>query len=357
MLKRVLVSGLLSLFGIGIATSAVAQVQVHGFLLARTVAAQDNYAERIDRFGIQFAQVIDPEFDWVVETYIHPTQTTSLPGRLYLESAYLNWHLKDKLPWDFNVRIGKGRNFTYGITPTYGNRHTSDYSLYSEAFTQVRVMGFQTFSNFGNFQIAAAVLNPNLLASRPVPDFPLDNTGFINIPIADRDNDTGAVIRSAAFSGRAGYKTTVSNVGASVYHAKYGQDDLGGVEVKNSVNRWGLDGELHLENGLLLQGQFTLAQTPVDLDANGTRETTLDHSGFEFLGGYEKDKFGLVARYGQLDYDNKFQGLNQTMISAVYKIRPTVHFRLEGLINGEQTDHGFTKVDNDVLFFETLFAW
>jgi hypothetical protein len=47
------------------------------------------------------------------------------------------------------------------------------------------------------------------------------------------------------------------------------------------------------------------------------------------------------------------------MVSAVYKVRPAIHFRLEALINGEKEDaaKGWTKVDNDVLMFETLFAW
>ncbi|MHB9030612.1 MAG: hypothetical protein ACYC9O_17745 [Candidatus Latescibacterota bacterium] len=357
MLKKVLAASIAAILIASMASTVMAQVQVHGFLLARTVATPQNYAARIDRFGFQFAQTIDPEFDWLVETYIHPTLTTNVAGRLYLESAYLNWHLKERLPWDFNVRIGKGRNYSYGITPTYGNRHTSDYSLYSEAFTQVRVIGFQTFSNFGNFQIAASLLNPNILSTRQFPDFALDNSVFVPVSIADRDNDTGAIPRSAAFSGRLGYKTSILNVGGSAYISKYGPGTIGAVEVENSVTRFGLDGELKMENGILLQGQFTIAQTPVDLNGDALRETALDHNGFEVLGGYEKGQYGLIARYGVVNYDDEFQGLNQIMLSAVYKIRPTVHLRLEGLINGEQNDSGFAEVDNNVLFFETLFAW
>ncbi len=363
-MKKVLLAGIATLFLASSATVSLAQVQLHGFVLARTIVTHNNYAERIDRYGIQFAQTIDPEFDWLTELYVHPNQADAR-SRLYMESAYLNWHLKERLPWDFNVRIGKGRNYTYGIAPTYGNRHTSDYSLYSEAFTQVRVLGFQTFSNFGNWQIAASVLNPYLTSngtagnalSRPVPDFPLGN--FINIPICDRDNDTGGVIRRAAFSGRLGYKTSLVNVGGSAYVSENGPDAIGGTAVKNSVTRYGFDGELKTPGGLLLQGQVTLARTPVSLSGNALNETELDHNGFEILGGYEKDRYGITARYGQLSYDDKLQGLNQTMISAVYKIRPTIHLRLEGLLNGEEKDaaKGFTEVDNDVLFFETLFAW
>jgi hypothetical protein len=85
----------------------------------------------------------------------------------------------------------------------------------------------------------------------------------------------------------------------------------------------------------------------------------LDHYGFESLGGYEKGQYGLLARYGQLNYDDKLQGLNQIMVSAVYKARPFVHFRLEGIINGEdkKASKGFAEVDNNVLIFETTFMW
>jgi len=60
-----------------------------------------------------------------------------------------------------------------------------------------------------------------------------------------------------------------------------------------------------------------------------------------------------------LTYDDKLQGLNQIMVSAVYKIRPNIHLRLEGLINGEDEDKakGWVKCNNDVLFFETCFEW
>ena len=328
------------LLSLCVVSNVLAEVKLHGFLLARTLATNNNYTERIDRYGINLTNKVDDEFDWVTEIYIHPTEADAR-SRLYMETAYLNWHLGNRLPWDFNVRIGKGRNYCYGITPSYSSRRTSDYSLYSEAFTQLRVVGFQTFSNFGNVQLALALVNPYSLMSRPVPDFPLGKS--LNIPISDRDTDQSKIQR-VGVSGRLGYKMKMLNMGASFYMSETGpQDD-------NELNRYGLDGELKLDNGLLAQGQFTIAKT------NGE-----DHNGGEFLAGWEKDKVGLYARYGVLTYDNGigYDGsnrydLNQTMLSVVYKIRPTIHFRLEGLINGEESD---VKCDNDVIFFETLFAW
>jgi len=336
MLKRMLLLLITALMGLCILQTASAQVGVHGFVLARTIAADGNYTARIERYGIQFAEKLDDEFNWLAEIYIHP-QLTSAAGRLYMESAYLNWNLKNRVPWDFSVRIGKGRNECYGIAPYYSSRRTSDYSLYSCAFTQLRVVGFQTFSNFGeNIKLSVALVNPYVLASRQHPDFAVGN--FVNIPICDRDNDN-STIKRVGVSGRLGYKTGPLNVGASAYMSETGPGD------NNEQNRYGVDGEVKLESGLMGQVQFTQATT------NG-----IDHNGGEVLVGFEQKKYGLYARYGMLTYDSDdtatYYDLDQIMVSAVYKIRPRIQFRLEGLINGEENE-----IDNNVLFFETLFAW
>jgi len=334
---------------LGIASSVFAEVGVHGFVLARTILANNNYTARIERYGIQFREKIDDEFDWLTEIYIHPQQPAG-QGRLYLESAYLNWNLKERLPWDFSVRIGRGRNFCYGQTPAYSRRRTSDYSLYSESFTQLRVVGFQTFSNFGeNIQLAVAIINPYTNSGRFLPDFPVGDN--IRLPISDRDTENSTFNR-VALSGRLGFKNELVNVGANLYISDPKEGATG------AKTRFGVDAELKLQNGLLAQAQATMAQTAIDTDGNGSVED-LDHMGGEVLVGWEPNKLGFYARYGMVTYDDKFQALNSIMLSAVYKIRPRIHLRLEGLLNGEDTDaaKGWAECDNNVLFFETLFAW
>jgi hypothetical protein len=362
MCRKILVIGIALLMMLGTAVTVLAQVQVHGFLLARTMVTNTNYAERIDRYGLRIMQKVDDEFDWLTEIYVHPSEADAR-SRLYMESAYLNWNLQNRLPWDFSVRIGKGRNFTYGLTPSYSSRRTTDYSLYSEAFTQVRVSGFQTFSYFMDkkVKLSLALLDPYTLKSRPVPDFTLAFGKFINIPICDRDNDTGAVRNRAAVSGRLAYETKILKIGVDGYVSQTGPDKIGNQKQKNALNRFGASGELKLDTGLMAQGQVTMASTACDLDGNpnnGT-EKDLSHTGGEALVGFENPMYGLYARYGMLAYDKKFQDLNQIMLSAVYHIRPTIDFRLEGLINGEKEDNakGWKKVNNDVLMFEAMFAW
>jgi len=346
MAKKLCLSIILFAIVIGFASTVYAQVQTHGFILYRTILANNNYTNRIERYGIRFTEKIDDEFDWLTEIYIHPQQPAGR-GRLYMESAYLNWNLSNRLPWDFRMRIGKGRNYCYGITPSYRNRRTSDYSLYSEAFTQLRVMGIQTFSNFGAVQLALAVINPYSFRSRFLPDFPIGDN--FPIPICDRDTDNSTLDRIAV-SGRLGYKTETLNVGADFYVS----DPKEGTE--GAKTRFGVDGELKLESGLLAQAQFTMATTAAN-PGNGIED--VNHMGAEVLGGWEKDKIGLYARYGLVTYDDKFQDLNSLMLSGVYKIRPRIHLRLEALINGEATDDakGWVEKENNVLFFETLFAW
>jgi len=363
MFKKLVFTGLVVVMVMGIASSVFAEVGTHGFILARSILTNNNYTARIERFGIKFSEKIDDEFDWVTEIYIHPQQPAG-QGRLYLESAYLNWNLQERVPWDFSVRIGRGRNYCYGQTPSYGRRRTSDYSLYSEVFTQLRVVGFQTFSNFGeNIQLAVALINPYTNSGRFLPDFPVGDN--IRIPISDRDTESSTFNR-VALSGRLGYKNELFNVGGNLYIS----DPEEGTGAKS---RFGLDGEVKLENGILAQAQVTMAKSSIDVPdyvnkvpgaggilvpgSKGIQD--VNHMGGEVLVGWEQDKVGLYARYGMVSFDDEMQALNSIMLSAVYKILPRIHFRLEGLINGEDDDTtiGVGEIDNNVLFFETLFAW
>ena len=338
-MKKLMLLGVFALFAsLCFTTEIKAQVEVHGFMQARTVVANNDYGSRMDRWGFRLQQKIDDEFDWLTEIYVHPFPATSSP--VYMESAYLNWHMKNYVPWDFTVRIGKGRNETYGQAPYYSKRRTTDYTLYSEAFTQSRVQGFQTFSNFGKVQLAVGILNPFIPGKgRAVPDFPTGDS--IQVPIGDAENADNATDR-VALSGRLGYKTSILNVGVSAYISELGPMD------DNDLTRFGADGELKLPCGFISQAQFTVAKTG-----------TIDHNGGEIMAGWESAKYGFYGRYGMLSFDDKLQGMNQIMVSALYKIRPTVHLRLEALINGEDEDAAkkWVKKDNDVLFFETMFAW
>ncbi len=329
------------------ASFVAAQVEVHGFTQARAIAGNNNYTFRIDRFGLRLQQKIDDEFDWLTEIYVHPFPTPT--SAVYMESAYLNWHLRDRLPWDFTVRFGKGRNETFAQAPYYSRRRTSDYTLFSEAYTQSRVLGIQTFSNFGPVQLAIGILNgyTPVLGGRQVPDFAVGD--FIRVPLGDGETAYNTD-QNLAVSGRLGYKNTVPvlgalNVGLSAYVS---QTDAFPAVSDDEMNRYAVDGEFKTPQGFLAQGQFLTGST-----------AGIDQGGGEILGGWESAQYGLYARYGTVTYDtNTLPDLNQIMLSAIYKIRPAIHFRLEGLINGEDMKNlPGGEVDNDVIFFETLFAW
>lgn len=339
-----------------------AQVEVHGFVQSRAIVSSGEGATpssntfRIDRFSMQFKEKINEDIDILSEVYIHPFRAATSTGafdagHLYLETAYINWNLKKYVGWDFTVRFGKGRNFCYGVTPAYTNRRTSDYSLYNETFNQQRDIGVQTFSKFGKVNLNLAILNGFVPGKkRFFPDEPIG--GRIQIPLMDVEPLTNTN-RRLAFSGRLGYKNDILNVGGSAYITQTGNQE------KNVQNRFGLDGELKLPCGFLVQGEYTMAQTAVDATDKTATRSELDHMGAQILAGWEKNKVGIYGRYGMVSYDDELQGLNQIMLSTVYKIHPRIHLRLEGLINGEETDKklGWSDVDNNVLFFETLFAW
>ena len=65
-----------------------AQVEVHSFLQAKAVVANNNYAQRIDRWGFRLQQKIDDEFDWLTEIYVHPYPDPV--STVSMESAYIN---------------------------------------------------------------------------------------------------------------------------------------------------------------------------------------------------------------------------------------------------------------------------
>lgn len=344
MRKLCLAAGMVLAAGIGSVSPASAQVEVHGFMQARAAVANNDYTVRMDRFGLRLQQKIDEEFDWLTEIYVHPYPAAT--STVYMESAYLNWHLGQRLPWDFNVRFGKGRNETFAQAPYYSRRRTSDYTLFSEAYTQSRVQGIQTFSNFGPVQLAVGILNPlNFVPGRQVPDMPTGDS--IQVPFGDMENADNTRDR-VALSGRLGYRSDVPvlgalNIGASAYLSELGPGD------DNEQNRFAVDGEFKMPVGFIAQGQFLTGSTG-----------GLDHGGGEIMGGWESAALGFYARYGTVTYDNSLiPDLDQVMLSAIYKIRPSIHFRLEGLINGEDVKDipGGAEVDNNVLFFETLFAW
>jgi len=321
------------------ASGALAQVQIHGFAQSQVDVESKSYSARIARYGLRIQQDVENEFNWLTEIYIHPTYTAAT-GRLYMESAWIEWNLEDRFPWKFRARFGKGRNECYGQAPYYSRRRTSSYSLYSQAFTQLRVVGFQTYSDFGPVQLSVGILNPYNNVPRITPDLAIDGQGIL-LPMSDRDNDE-STIKRIGIAGRLGYKTEMINVGGSLYMSETGPG------VNNEQNRFGLDGEVKLENGFVVQGQFTVART-----------SGLDHNGGEVLGGWESDKLGCYTKYGMLSYDGQYQGMSQIMLSCIYKVHPAIHLRLEALINKEEEDDakGWTDQDNNRIFFETLFAF
>ncbi len=96
------------------------------------------------------------------EVYVHHWLPSTDQAYLYLESLYLD---SPQAP-GVKFRIGKGRDFTFGLTPVFGTRKTSNYSAVAEAFTQDRVLGFQYLDTRGKNTFNLGVFNSERVGQR-----------------------------------------------------------------------------------------------------------------------------------------------------------------------------------------------
>ena len=187
---------------VALATAAEAQgppaVDVHGWLLTRYYFDQTVNATR-DSSGLITNENEDSWLEWermslyatarmangkkaYAEIYIHPWLPNSHPSYLYLESMYFDVPAGP----DAFFRIGKGRNLTFGIVPSYGNRKTSNYSPLAETFTMDRALGIQYVQSRGDDSLAFGIFNAQRPGSRL--------TGMA----ADGQLDTGALMATTA---------------------------------------------------------------------------------------------------------------------------------------------------------------
>ncbi len=166
-------------------------VEVHGYMLNRLYTPPGN-TPRFDTERVSLSAIghIAPAITGYVEVYFHPwvpdvilpnnsgETITAEEGRVYLESAYLDLPLGAG-----NMRIGKGRQLNFGLTPTYPNRKTTQYGILSELFTQDRTQGFQYTCKQKTFDGGASVFTDNRLESRFIGYYPNpDVYQFVGLP-------------------------------------------------------------------------------------------------------------------------------------------------------------------------------
>ena len=108
------------------AADAAPSAQIHGYMQNRIYAGDGASPEfRSERISVSALAGLPDDSSAYVEVYYQPWASAS---GLYLESAYY-----DRPLGKGRLRVGKGRRITFGMTPSYPNRKTSNYGLVAEA--------------------------------------------------------------------------------------------------------------------------------------------------------------------------------------------------------------------------------
>lgn len=346
-----------------LATTARAEIVWHGYTLNRVYQPQGGPTRfRTDRISLSALAQIDPKISAYVEVYYHPfvpAVSGAEPYRIYLESAYTDVKMGDGI-----LRVGKGRRMAFALTPHYGNRKTTNYGIFSEAFTQDRAQGVQYFVDKPGYEYGVAVMTGMRVGNRAAGYEPSDSiTTMANLADRDVPHDIseGLMIDGkAAWISPAGLKIGVtgsvgelddSDLAFLNGPAAFGLDPGGSpvVHTSNTRTRYGVYAQYPRGN-YILQGQYMWAQT-----------SDIDHSGFEVLAGYAPKGMAPKAfvRYAEINMDTPAVAgsmyswdKQQIAVSVMKPLRPTVWLQLEYEWNMEDPPPGVAEVRNNVGLLE-----
>jgi len=302
-----------------------------------------------------------------VHLWFYPNNT------FYLESAMMTL---DEIGIGKGSKLiaGKTRNFTYGITPSGGNRLTSNYSLYSDTFHHDRVTGFQSLNKLdnGKIDLGIALINgygigfrgPGIgLTSANSSNDPITNGGTTRV-LANRDSSVGnssiETDNNRTISMRIGGNVTPQfNIGLSGYYGKLGAADLanatailGGAftAAGNKHTMFGLD--FRYKNGAWTwQGEGTASKI-----------AGMKVNGWQSLVGYNFDAANMLyVQYGQVSNNltplaNMSATWDKSQLSVSFKhlLNKKAWLQLEHEFNYEDVPAGAaaSKVKNDTTFLE-----
>ena len=279
----------------------------------------------------------------------------------YLEHAYLGI---EGLPLNGMLYIGQTRNYAFGLTPSYGNRKTTNYGIVSDAFTHDRILGVQYLGKVDVVDFSAAVYNGYSISYRQAGE------GTSNIRfLADRDSTLGTFQgRDPSDNKEAAARIGMSNIGGfsvglSGSFGRLSNTDL--VFMKTNVksdyetrtkNRFGLDAK-YTAGAFLAQGEFYQGKT-----------SELNHNAWQVLAFYKipymQDKtIDVYARYGTINPDIEATTssytwvLKQTVTGIIYYFTKNIWLQTELEFNTEGPRGGIVKIDNDAYFTELFVAF
>lgn len=343
---------------------AVQNVEIHGYLQNRFFATESVSGRFVmERVSLIATAKVGENGQAYVEYYIHPWLTDQVvPGkyggsvtaeefRNYLESAYVD------LPMGSGrIRIGKGRQLNFGMTPNYPNRKTSQYGIIAETFTQDRIVGAQFAMKKGMWDGGLTLFTDQPLGTRNIGD--IAGSTRVVPHIVDKDVP-GAISGKLAVTGKVGITTPCFRFHGSACTGKLnaGQIDFvgttfglaAGANKNTDHNKFGFDAQFKrgpmVAQAEWYTGDFSFVKV----------------SGYQFLLGYEpKDTNSRRAyvRWSALNNDwaptaNPASWANQQFtFGIVQPIRKGVWAELNWEKNMQTPPKGVSEIANDVLFLE-----
>lgn len=331
----------------------------HGYAQTRLMNYQGDFTRlKVERLSLSAQTQLQPDLNAYIEVYHHP----ALPPdavfdqfRHYLESAYLNLKLED----GSNLRVGRGRRMTFGITPSIPGRKFSNYGLTSSTFTMARVNGVQYFFDKGGYDggvgittthriggsVAGDVSRPGSARTSMISDKDIPNNINTNLELSAR---FGAKQPNGTRYGITGSTGRLDNTDLNYMNAQF----TGTYDSKRKT-RLGAYFQVPVQE-YLFQGEYFDAQT-----------SNLDHDAWYLIAGYkpkskayeaylkyEESKVDAPANANSASWNKKQYGF-----TVVKPLQKGVDVRLEVERNEESPGGGAGSVRNDVAFIELFTAF
>ena len=328
-------------------------VELHGYMQSRLYAPQSgNVREAIDRVSLSAKGNISETITGYVEVYFHPWIPAMEPAeqyRTYLESAYVDMPLASG-----RIRIGKGRQLNFGLTPSYPNRKTSQYGIVPETFTQDRIVGFQYSQKSGMFDGGVSLYTDTSLGTRSIGDYPDAQADDVVKHFVDKDIPAD-ISGEMAGSIRLGITKPCFQAHVSGAIGKLNETDIATMYTAYSLptgtddthNKYGLDAS-YARGKFVAQGEYYIGNY-----------SFLKVTGYNLLVGYTNGKLQrFYIRYNALNNDQtpladqRTWDNQQWIFSFVQPIAKGVWAQLEYEKNSANPGAGGTDPDNDLLFLE-----
>ncbi len=337
-------------------------VELHGYMLNRMYTNPSMSGRFVqERVSLSATGKLGEDATGYVELYFHhwaPTPT-------YLESAYVDLPLGPG-----RIRIGKGRQINFGLTPGYPNRKTTQYGILSETFTMDRIQGFQWTFKSGSVDGGVSLFNDQNLGTRGVGYCPgaVAGVDFQN-HICDRDVGTANSGRMAASAKigvtRPGFQFHVSGCVGGLNPSQLAPVDpfvpAGTANTNTDHNKFGLDfawspskkvDDRVETSPFFIQGEWYTGKFSL-----------LGISGYQIMVGWQpKDKPRYVLKWAALENDKGQQDglapnpltwdVQQLTLGYVYPIRKGVWMEINYEKNMTSNPAGTTAPKTDMLIWE-----